>query len=124
MEKKVKILLVDDEVSFAEIVGWDFQDAKFDVAIADGIDNAVEFLSHHEVDIILSDLMMPGGGAITLLEKLDQLSFAKSQRYIMTGHVGQIDEARLKDLGVKFIFKKPIKTEEVIHLMRENLDTL
>ncbi len=61
MDKKIKVLLVDDQLDFinglARLLIAGFQD--FDVITADGGKPALTLLEKSEVDLLITDLQMP-----------------------------------------------------------------
>ena len=65
----VKIIIVDDESASLKTMGRVISGIRKDVEIAglfNNINLAMDFLRENSVDIILSDIKMPGGGGIEL----------------------------------------------------------
>ncbi|HEX2688027.1 MAG TPA: response regulator, partial [Kofleriaceae bacterium] len=55
-----KILVVDDEQSMREFLGICLRRAGHEVTVAQNVDEAIERLRALPVDIVVSDLKMPG----------------------------------------------------------------
>lgn len=67
---KRRILVVEDEEMVREIVVWTLEDMGFDVLGASSGDQAVDVLGSSEIDLLLTDIRMPGGiDGWTLAEK-------------------------------------------------------
>ncbi|WP_069988317.1 response regulator [Massilioclostridium coli] len=66
-----KILIVDDEISFLEILS-DVLSKDFEVYTATGVLNALSVLRDKSVDCICSDLNMRDGTGLDLLEQVKQ----------------------------------------------------
>ncbi|HVJ32614.1 MAG TPA: response regulator [Terriglobia bacterium] len=66
------ILLVEDNQLLAESTSDILADAGYEVLRVDNGDEAIDFLRHTQVDIIISDIVMPGG--LSGLELVHQVS--------------------------------------------------
>lgn len=72
-ERPLSILVVDDEDPVREVVSWMLQDAGHDVHEAADGEQALHFLHHHgPVDLVLSDINMPGIDGMELCLKIRQ----------------------------------------------------
>lgn len=70
-EKPLSILVVDDEDPVREVVAWMLQDAGHDVHEASDGEQALHFLDRHgPVDLVLSDINMPGIDGMELCMKV------------------------------------------------------
>jgi CheY-like chemotaxis protein len=63
------VLIVDDELDFRETLAFEFQRKGFQVLHASNVAEAEQFLSSG-VDLILSDMNMPGGTGLDFVERL------------------------------------------------------
>jgi CheY-like chemotaxis protein len=65
-----RVLLVEDEEMVREVVIWTLEDMGFDVVGASSGDQALDILRDGAIDILLTDIRMPGGiDGWTLAEK-------------------------------------------------------
>ncbi len=121
MEKKVQkinLLLVDDEIDLLEAVeDYLSEEENFNVLTANSGNSAFEKLKNHDIDIIISDVRMPDGDGIELLEK------AKAYRpdlpvIMVTGFSTQPKEDILEK-GAQAIWNKPVNFEELIKKINE-----
>lgn len=66
--KKPVVLIVDDEKNSREGIARALQ-RQYEVLLADGGQKALDLLSDHSVDVLLSDVRMPGIDGLTLLQR-------------------------------------------------------
>ena len=66
--KKPTILIVDDEKNTRDGLGRALQ-RNYDVLLAEDGRRALELLDEHPVDVVLSDVRMPGMDGLTLLQR-------------------------------------------------------
>lgn len=117
------VLVVDDEPSFRDLLTTLFAGAGYVVhAVADGR-AALGVLAAHRVDIVVTDLCMPG---IDGMELLMQLRGLRSHVPIIaisggaSGHrAGLLRAARL--LGARRTLAKPFHLQELAEIVRETL---
>lgn len=83
-ESRMRVLIVDDDPDFLRTAQRAFS-SEFDVLTAGGPNEALEVLAHHEVDMVVSDLEMPGLNGIDLL-KLVARSHPNVLRVLLSGH--------------------------------------
>jgi DNA-binding NtrC family response regulator len=111
------VLIVDDEAfvrdSLSEVLaaeGWRTHTAV-------GAREAVELLSGQRVDVIFTDLRMPGGDAFLLLEQA-RAGAVEIPIIVITG-VGTVSEAvRAMKAGAFDFLQKPVDPEELVLLAR------
>ncbi|MDB5037759.1 MAG: hypothetical protein JWQ35_1287 [Bacteriovoracaceae bacterium] len=71
MKKKPStILIVDDEAELREALGFEFKRKGFSVLLAEGGHQAFNLVSTESIDVVLSDVRMPRGNGIELLERI------------------------------------------------------
>jgi two-component system response regulator HydG len=68
------VLIVDDDPGFRTTIGRDLGEHGFAVSLAHSADDAIAVLAERaaerSIDVLLTDLRMPGGDGIDLLEKI------------------------------------------------------
>lgn len=118
-----RLLLVEDEEAFRDLLQAFLVAEGFAVqAVPDGR-RGVEWLQHHAVDLILTDLCMPEADGMELLMKLRQLRCA-TPIVVMSGGVrgdmaGMLRAARL--LGARRTLAKPFPLQHLLTAVRETL---
>lgn len=72
---KKRVLVVEDEDMVREIVVWALEDMGFEVIDASSGDQAIEVLGAEQIDLLLTDIRMPG--------KVDGWTLAERAREMM-----------------------------------------
>ena len=100
------ILIVDDNDMLLELLANGFEMFGFNVRKADNGLDAWNLFNSEPVDIVLTDIQMPGLDGIELSKRIRNQS-PHTKVALMTG--GQTDAAEelLKDETVNYLFKKP-----------------
>ena len=70
---KQSILVVDDDLHILEVLEARITAADFQAFTASGAREALEIIQSHQVDLMVSDVRMPGMGGMDLLEKVHKL---------------------------------------------------
>ncbi|HYX38665.1 MAG TPA: response regulator [Oligoflexus sp.] len=63
----MNILVVDDDAVMVELLQYFLEENGMSVTTAASPPEALEFLLHKKIDLVVSDAIMPGGGARRLL---------------------------------------------------------
>lgn len=113
MEKKIKLLIVDDEIQFLESIAKRLELRGFEVKTASNGQDALEFAHKEKYDIAIVDLKMPGIDGIQVLDTLK-----KEHKYIeviiLTGH-GSLESAVVcTKLGAFDYLPKPYELDDLI----------
>jgi PAS domain S-box-containing protein len=111
-----KVLLVDDEDSLRELVAQNLEDRGYDVLVAASGEAALALLTDGAaVDVLVTDLSMPGMNGIALIRAAQTMRVALPA-VLLTGYVG--DEAALAMgaaiAGAYSLAHKPIGTNELV----------
>lgn len=92
---KKKILVVDDEVDFSELMKLRLEANDYDVIVLNNGEEAVERVKKDKPDAVLLDIMMPGIDGITVLKEIRSLD-AKLPVFMITAFS---NEERIKQAG-------------------------
>lgn len=115
---KRKILIVEDNVSLSQRQKDWFEQAGYDAMTAMNEPAARALIRKHQFDLILSDVRLPEGDGISLLEWLK-----KEKRdipfIITTEYVSVPDVVRTIRLGAKDYLPKPVHREHLLELAEE-----
>lgn len=116
----MKILLVDDETKFINMLARRLSLRGLDADVAYSGDQALEKTSQNRYDIAVLDMKMPGMSGFTLkkklLEKLPDIKFI-----FVTGH-GTIDQNGIPDQSNDIFLAKPLNIDTLIDTIRQRLD--
>lgn len=113
-----KILLVEDDKSMAEFVMTLLQrHAAYQVThVANGLD-AMRFLGHQKVDLILTDILMPEMDGIELIQRRAELT-QDTPVIAFSGGGYRLDQAELlkyaEIFGAKVVMQKPVNPQALL----------
>jgi CheY-like chemotaxis protein len=105
-----KVLFVDDEEGVRTSWNRLLSEHGFDVTTAEDGTKAIDELSKAPVDVVVSDLKMPGLDGIQLLEWLHDRHPA-TRFILLTGYGNDEVERRVRELGAFEYLNKPISPE-------------
>ena len=108
-----KVLLVDDEEQFVDVLAQRLQTRDFQVSTAFTGDDAIAFVEEHDVDVIVLDVLMPGRDGIETLREVKRIR-PISEVIMLTGH-GTVETAiQGMKLGAYDYLMKPTDTAELV----------
>lgn len=111
--KDIHILVVDDEESLRKAIIFDFKRKGFVVTGAENGTQAFEIVKNNRIDVVLTDVRMPGGDGIELLDKVKALNPELPVVMFITGFADiTLDEAY--DRGVDAVFAKPFDRKALL----------
>ncbi len=109
----VKVLLVDDEEQFVDVLAQRLQTRGFTVNSAFNGDEAIAFVKERDVDVVILDVQMPGRNGMETLQELKRLK-PITEVIMLTGH-GAVDTAiQGMKLGAYDYLMKPTDTAELV----------
>ena len=124
MDKKFRVLLVDDEPSIVKMVGKRLEVEGFDVLVAmDGQEGLTKAQSEHP-DLIILDLMLPklnGYEVCTTLKR--DISYRKIPIVLFTAKTQDKDEKLGMECGANAYVRKPFRAQELLEKIRTLLSS-
>jgi DNA-binding NtrC family response regulator len=106
MGQDIKVLLVDDEMDFANTLALRLKMRALNVGIAYDGDEALAKLKEEEPDVVVLDLNMPGMHGMEVLAKTKE-SCPQVQVIILTGHGTDREEEEARKIGCCDFINKP-----------------
>lgn len=113
------ILIVDDEDGIREIVILELEMHGCRVLQASGGQEALGILQRERIDAVLTDVRMPGGNGLDLLDHARALKPAP-EVFLMTGY-SDISAEDAKARGAAGTFQKPFALQHVVETIRARL---
>jgi DNA-binding NtrC family response regulator len=108
-----RILLVDDEEQFVEVLAQRLETRGFHVDSRFNGDDAIEFVSAHDLDVLVLDVLMPGRDGIETLREIKRIK-PIIEVIMLTGH-GTVETAiEGMKLGAYDYLMKPTDTTELV----------
>jgi two-component system, OmpR family, response regulator CpxR len=108
-----KVLLVDDEEQFVDVLAQRLQTRGFTVSTAFNGDDAIALVEEHDVDVVILDVQMPGRNGIEALQEIKRIR-PITEVIMLTGH-GTVETAiQGMKLGAYDYLMKPTDTTELV----------
>ncbi|MCL1038189.1 SpoIIE family protein phosphatase [Shewanella submarina] len=105
------VLLVEDDPSQQRLLQAYLKD-DYRVLIANDGTHALQLLEQHHVDLILSDVNMPGMNGLTLRDRLNKQSNHKLIPFIFITHSDKSDDTC--SLGIDDLLPKPVTKSQLL----------
>ena len=104
----MKILVIDDDQLMLTAMTWKLKEQGFEISTSCDAMEAISLIQKRNIDLIISDIMMPGMSGLELLSLLKQFYLNKIPLILMSS----LDEGNLilksLDLGAYDFITKPI----------------
>ncbi len=110
---KDKILLVDDEQDFIDLLSERLESRDIDVEKSTTGEKAVDKVKDENYDAVVLDLKMPGMDGIEALKKIMEIN-PEMQIIILTGHATVDKGVKAMKLGALDFIEKPVKMDELL----------
>jgi len=116
-----KVLIIDDEELIRSFLEMTLEDLECDIWFAengnDGYDKALEF----RPDLIISDILMPGGTGESLLRRLQENVADYKPHVILISGYSHLSEEEVSGLGVDKLVSKPFQLDQMTSHIRQVL---
>jgi len=116
-----RVLVVDDDRAVRTVLQVNLTKHGMHVTLTQSPDEALDSLRAFPFDVVLTDVRMPGGTGIELLEKVRQ-GWPDVPVVIMTGYGSVQDAVTAMKLGATDYIIKPIAKDELIVLLERALE--
>lgn len=116
------VLLVDDEAALLSLAQNFLKQAGYKVYCAEGADSALWILSRNKVDIMVSDVIMPGMSGVELAKKVETL-YPEIKIQLVSGYAGSHDDADKNTPNLRTLLNKPYSADALLRRVREVLDS-
>ncbi|NTV48352.1 MAG: sigma-54-dependent Fis family transcriptional regulator [Geobacteraceae bacterium] len=118
---KIKILVVDDELSMREFLSILLEREGYDVTVAGSAEDALRTMESALFDLVLSDVNMPGLSGIELLARIKEKS-PETAVLMLTAFSAADQAVEAMKLGAYDYIGKPFKNEEIKQLVKNALE--
>jgi DNA-binding NtrC family response regulator len=115
---EITVLVVDDESSNLVSLQKIFEREQMRVLIADGAKAALDLVRKHRVQVVLTDLMMPGTSGLELLKAVKEVA-PDAEVVVMTAY-GTVETAvqAMREGAYDFV-EKPLKRMTIVKSVRK-----
>ena len=102
------ILIVDDDADFVKKLSLDLHRANFSTSVAYDVNQGMRLAREKEPDLIILDLLLPGGGGFTFYKHLKGLVYTQNIPVIvLTALQDEKYKNEMVEAGVKYYIEKP-----------------
>jgi CheY-like chemotaxis protein len=111
------ILVVDDDLDSRDLVTAVLYGAGASVLSAASAAEALAVLQREHIDVLLTDIAMPGEDGYALIRQVRQLESPKKAATpagALTSFAGQVDQQRLLGAGFQTHLPKPVESRVLI----------
>lgn len=115
-DKKLKALIVEDDVFMVELLAREFQNSGFETTVATCGSEAVEKFRQAKPDIVILDLLLPDSHGADVLRNIRREEGGPEVKVIVLSNVGDVkDIEEAKRLGVtNYLVKANTALPEVV----------
>jgi len=122
-EKRETILVVDDSADTLEVLSRNLGGEGYRVFTADDVDAALEVLRESGVDLVLTDLKMPGASGMELVRHVRE-NLPETGVMMITGYATVDGAVEAVKAGAEDYLSKPFTDEELSGAVRRALDKI
>jgi len=112
MSPKIRLLIVDDEVSLLDFLSLLFQGEGYEVETASSVESARRAIERSSFDLVLCDILMPDGNGLDLLRDIKAVE-ASPPVIMMTAYTSTKSAIDAMKLGAADYVSKPFDVEEL-----------
>jgi CheY-like chemotaxis protein len=114
----VKVLIVDDEKDFLDIIAERIGARGMDVSTASSAEDALNMVETESYDVVIMDFMMPALDGFKAL-KLMKTKRPEVQIILLTGNVPDEKRIEAKALGALDVIEKPPDLNDLIQKIKK-----
>jgi DNA-binding response OmpR family regulator len=119
--KTVTILIVDDDSDIRNLLMIDFRKKGFRILMSEGGHAAYEILKHESVDVLITDVKMPDGDGIELLERTKALG-PDGPAVILLTAFSDLSASDALARGADAVFPKPFDRKALMVTILEMIE--
>lgn len=120
MSKK-EILVIDDEQMILDMLDQILSSAGFEVQTALGGKKALEIFTDHPVQLVLTDIKMPGIDGYHLLREIKRQA-PETRIVLMSGYSNDLSIREAIELGADEFVVKPFKGSEILQVLESAME--
>ncbi|MCF7869460.1 MAG: sigma-54 dependent transcriptional regulator [Candidatus Cloacimonetes bacterium] len=122
-KNKDRILIVDDSADTRQIIQRNLTEQGYKVFTTADVPNAIQILSSIRIDLVITDLKMPGINGIELIKHVRQNN-KDSEIIMITGYPTIESAVEAVKIGALDYLTKPFTEQELLKTVKKALDKL
>ena len=112
------ILIVEDEFAVARGIQFALQQEGYEVVVARSGEEGLEFATGQAPDLVVLDVVMPGGTGLKVLEHIRATpTLSPLPVVIFTGHASVAIQEAAARLGANSFYEKPTSFTDLVQLV-------
>jgi two-component system, NtrC family, response regulator PilR len=115
-----RILVVDDDRAVRTAIRVNLSKQGWDVSVAEDAEGALQLIAERPVDLVLTDVAMPGRSGMDLLAAL-RAGFPEVRVIVMTGYGSVQDAVFAMKSGADDYIIKPVSKDELVLIIQRAL---
>jgi DNA-binding NtrC family response regulator len=116
--KDGSVLIIDDQDYILETLTAILERENYWVLQARNAQTALDLLSRNKINIVISDIVMPGINGIELLKTVKK-KYPEIRFVLMTGYLGTYTAEKIAGNGADGFISKPFKNTDIIDQLRK-----
>ncbi len=120
MTENKKILVIDDDISFTRVISKALNNKKTIVECVNSISKAWMLIENKNFDLVISDVMLPDGDGLELVEKL-QKKKNNVKIIVISAKNNLLTAVKANELGVFEYIPKPIDLNDLTLVVNRSL---
>ncbi|MBC8177830.1 MAG: response regulator [Deltaproteobacteria bacterium] len=116
--EEVRVLLVDDEVEFADTLAKRMKKRKLITSSVNSGEDALEFLGQNPTDVVILDVKMPGIDGIQTLREIKQ-QYPLIEVIMLTGHANVEVAIQGMEIGAFDYLMKPMAIDDLVYKIQD-----
>jgi DNA-binding NtrC family response regulator len=118
-----RVLVIDDDPTYRKVLKNYIEDRGHTALEADGADAGVDIFLREKIDLVVSDLMMPGKSGMDLLQQLKGIN-DKVLFILVTGFPTMDAAKEAMRIGAYDFLSKPVDLDQLASVMKRALSTI
>ena len=119
-ENPKKILIIDDDRTFREVVRHLLEQLEYEVMVAEDGTEGINMIQDERPDVILCDVHMKGmHGYATAQAIKDDPDLESIPIIMVTGSASKLGEKRGRSAGADYYIAKPVRASELTEVMEK-----
>ena len=124
MSLKRTVLIVDDEDDVLDSLAASLSVLNCEILTVDNVNSAYEIIIDKFIDLVVTDIRMPGGTGFDLLRKIKQLPPDDRPVAIVISGTDDFTKEKQKEFNVTKYLQKPFNLDYFAAKIKEELDKL
>jgi len=123
MSSNERILVVDDALNTLEVLKRNLEFHNYVVFTATGVVEAIRILEDTPIDLVITDLKMPGSSGLDLIRHVHE-NYKETKIMMITGYASVTSAVQAVKLGAEEYLAKPFTDEELFSVVGRILEKL